>query len=66
VRAVMRSLSLDVGDKRLEGDGSDGLGPVADLPDEPLRLGQREMESATRGSLQAVSDLRDRDARLDD
>jgi hypothetical protein len=59
----MRSLSLDVGDKRLEVDGSDGLGPVADLPDEPLRLGQREMESATRGSLQPVSDLRDRDAR---
>lgn len=59
----MRSLSLDVSDERLEGDGSDGLGPVADLPDESLRLGQREMESATRGSLQAVSDLRDRDAR---
>jgi hypothetical protein len=59
----MRSLSLDVSDKRLEGDGSDGLGPVADLPDEPLRLGQRGMESATRGSFQAVSDLRDRDAR---
>ena len=33
-RAVMRSLSLDVSDERLEGDGSDGLGPVADLRDE--------------------------------
>jgi hypothetical protein len=33
---VVCSLSSDVGDERLEGDGSNGLGPVADLPDEAL------------------------------
>lgn len=59
---VVGSLSSDVGDERLERDGSDGLGPVADLPDEPLRLGPRAMERATRGSFEAMSDLRDGDA----
>jgi hypothetical protein len=60
--AVVGSLSSDVGDEWLERHGRDGLGPVADLPDEPLRLGACEMERATRGSLEAVSDLRDGDA----
>lgn len=60
---MMRSLSSDVGDEVLEGGWRDGLGPVADLPDESLRLGQGEMERATGGSLEAVGDLCDRDTR---
>jgi len=56
---VVGSLCSDVGDQRLERDGSHGLGPVADLPDELLCPRQREMDRATRGSFEAVSDLRD-------
>jgi transposase len=59
----MCSLATDVGIEGIERRRTDGLGPVADLPDAPLGLGQRDVERATRRSLQAMRDLRDRDAR---
>ncbi|MDB4938455.1 MAG: hypothetical protein JWP87_5427 [Labilithrix sp.] len=57
------ALVRDVLDQRIEVGGADGFGPVADLPAPIPEMRVLAVECVTRGSFEAVGDVRYRHAR---